>query len=345
MEYRRLGRTDITVSSLCLGTMTFGQQNSQNESFELLDRAVAAGINFLDTAEMYPIPAQRRTYGATETIIGNWLKACGRRDQVILATKVVGRSDWLPHIRGGRARLDRKNIETALNESLKRLQTDYVDLYQLHWPDRRTNFFGRLGYQPEPDDDATPLQETLGVLADLVQAGKVRHVGVSNETPWGLMRYLQLSEQFDLPRTVSIQNPYSLLNRTFEVGLAEISCREQVGLLPYSPLGFGVLTGKYLDEQPANARLTLFPEYHRYTNSAGIEATRAYFELARAHGLSPAQMALAYVTSRPFVCSTIIGATTLEQLDENLGSAGLTLSEDVLEGIEAIHTRHPNPCP
>jgi aryl-alcohol dehydrogenase-like predicted oxidoreductase len=345
MEYRRLGRTDVTVSSLCLGTMTFGQQNSEDEAFALLDRAVAAGINFLDTAEMYPIPAQRRTYGATETIIGNWLQARGGRAQVILATKVVGRSDWLPHIRGGRACLDRKNIEAALNGSLKRLKTDYIDLYQLHWPDRRTNFFGRLGYQPEADDDATPLQATLSVLADLVRSGKVRYVGISNETPWGLMRYLQLSEQSDLPRMVSIQNPYSLLNRTFDVGLAEISCREQVGLLPYSPLGFGVLTGKYLDNRPPEARLTLFPEYSRYTNPAGVETTRAHVELARTHGLSPAQMALAYVTSRPFVCSTIIGATTHEQLDENLGSAALTLSDEVLGGIEAIHARHPNPCP
>jgi len=345
MKYRRLGRTDVTVSSLCLGTMTFGQQNSQVEAFVQLDRAMAAGINFIDTAEMYPVPAQSRTFGATETIIGNWLQARGRREQVILATKVVGHSDWLQHIRDGKACLDRSNIETALNESLKRLQTDYVDLYQLHWPDRHTNFFGRLGYRPQPDEDATPIQETLGVLADLVQAGKVRHVGVSNETPWGLMRYLELSEQLALPRMVSIQNPYSLLNRSFEVGLAEISCREQVGLLAYSPLGFGVLTGKYLHEQPPAARLTLFPEYHRYTNLAGIEATRAYVELAHTHGLSPAQMALAYVTSRPFVCSTIIGATTLEQLAENLGSAALTLPDEVLEGIEAIHTRYPNPCP
>ncbi len=345
MEYRRLGRTGVTVSSLCLGTMTFGQQNSEAEAFAQLDRAMAAGINFIDTAEMYPVPAQARTYGATETIIGKWLKKRGRRDRVILATKVVGRSDWLPHIRGGTACLDRDNIETALNASLKRLQTDYIDLYQLHWPDRRTNFFGRLGYQPESDDDATPLQATLGVLAELVRAGKVRHVGVSNETPWGLMRYLQLSEQTALPRMVSIQNPYNLLNRSFEVGLAEIAHREQAGLLAYSPLGFGVLTGKYLDEQPPDARLTLFPEYCRYTNPAGIEATRAYVELARAHRLSPTQMALAYVDSRPFVCSTVIGATALEQLDENLGSVALTLSDDVLEAIEAIHTRHPNPCP
>lgn len=345
MEYRRLGSTDITVSSLCLGTMTFGQQNSEAEAFAQLDHAMVAGINFIDTAEMYPVPARAGTYGATETIIGNWLTARGRRDRIILATKVVGRSDWLPHIRGSKACLDRGNIESALNASLKRLQTDYIDLYQLHWPDRCSNFFGRLGYQPEADDDATPLPETLGVLADLVQAGKVRHVGVSNETPWGLMRYLQLSGQTALPRMVSIQNPYNLLNRSFEVGLAEIAHREQVGLLPYSPLGFGVLTGKYLDEQPPDARLTLFSEYSRYTNPAGIEATRAYVELACAHGLSQTQMALAYVNSRPFVCATIIGATTLEQLDENLGSAALTLSDELLEGIEAIHTRHPNPCP
>lgn len=347
MKFNRLGRTKFEVSQLCLGTMTFGRQNSEKEAFAQLDRAIAAGINFIDTAEMYPVPAQASTYGATERIIGNWLRHSGRRDRVVLATKVVGRCDWLPHIRGGNARLDRSNIEAAVNSSLRRLNTDYIDLYQLHWPDRKTNFFGRLGFEFDSGDDAgTALEETLTVLNELVAAGKVRHIGVSNETPWGLMQFLQLAEQMKLPRVASIQNPYNLLNRSFEVGLSEIAYREQVGLLAYSPLGFGVLTGKYLGgDAPAEARLNLFPQFDRYVNSAGLDATRAYVELAHAHGLSPAQMALAFVSSRPFVCSNIIGATTLEQLEENISSSETTLSDDLLEAIETIHARHCNPCP
>lgn len=344
MRYNELGQTGLTVSELCLGTMTFGQQNSEAEGFAQLDRATDAGINFIDTAEMYPVPARAETAGRTERIIGNWLKKTGRRDQLILTTKVIGRSDGLNHIRSG-ACLDRENICTALEGSLQRLGTDYLDLYQVHWPDRKTNFFGHLGYQPNDDQDTVPIEETLSVLAELVQSGKVKYVGISNETPWGVMQYLRLAEKLDLPRIVSIQNPYSLLNRSFEVGLAEIAHRELVGLLAYSPLAFGTLTGKYLDQSPADGRLTLFPSFARYTTAIGREATREYVELARKHGLSPAQMALAFINSRPFISSNIIGATTLEQLDENLGSADISLSADLLKDIEEIHQRISNPCP
>jgi aryl-alcohol dehydrogenase-like predicted oxidoreductase len=255
--------------------------------------------------------------------------------------------DWLPHIRGGRSRFNRRHIVAALDTSLKRLQTDYLDLYQLHWPERRTNFFGRLGFEPENDEAAcTPLLETLQALDEQVQAGKIRHIGVSNETPWGVMRFLNLAEQHALPRLVSVQHPYNLLNRSYEVGLAEISWREKAGLLAYSPLGFGVLSGKYLDgARPAGARLTLYPDYARYSNPAAVAATAKYVELARAQGLDPAQMALAYCHSRPILTSTIIGATTLEQLERNIASIDVKLSDEVLAGIEAIHAEHSNPCP
>ncbi|RKT43799.1 NADP(H)-dependent aldo-keto reductase [Thiocapsa rosea] len=346
MELRPLGRTDIRVSALCLGTMTFGEQNSEADAHAQLDRALAAGINFIDTAEMYPVPPRAETIGHTEAYIGNWFASRGCRDQVVLASKVAGPGAWLPHVRGGKARLDRTNIVTALDGSLKRLQTDWIDLYQLHWPDRETNYFGKLGYSPEEDAHSVPLLETLEVLADLVQAGKIRQIGVSNETPWGLMRFLALAQEHVLPRMVSIQNPYSLLNRTFEVGLAEVAIREDCGLLAYSPLGFGVLSGKYLDgARPAGARVTLFERFSRYSNPEAERATAEYVALARRHGLDPAQMALAWVTSRPFVTSNIIGATTPEQLETNLASADLTLPDEVIAQIEAIHTRQPNPAP
>ncbi|MEY6433410.1 NADP(H)-dependent aldo-keto reductase [Thioalkalicoccus limnaeus] len=346
MQRRRLGTTDLEVSVLCLGTMTFGEQNSEAEAHRQLDAAVAAGIDFIDTAEIYPVPPRAETQGLTESFIGTWLARRGRRDDLILASKVAGPGDWLPYLRGGRNRLDRANIEAALNESLERLRTDYLDLYQLHWPDRQTNFFGRLGYRPPGHDDSVPLLETLEVLRDLVASGKVRHVGVSNETPWGLMSALQLARTHGLPRPVSIQNPYSLLNRTFEIGLAEIAMRERCGLLAYSPLGFGTLTGKYLGgARPATGRLTRFERFSRYSNGEAERATADYVELARRHGVRPAQMALAYVTSRPFVTATIIGATNLEQLNENIASHDLTLSEDLEREIDAIHTRQPNPAP
>ena len=347
MEYRQLGNTELNVSLLCLGTMTFGEQNSEDEAHAQLNHAMAAGINFIDTAELYPVPPRGETQGATERFIGSWFRKNGCRDKVILATKVTGASDWLPHLRNGRACLDRKNIQTALDKSLQRLQTDYIDLYQLHWPDRNCNFFGKLGYEQNTNDaQATPILETLQALTDQVRAGKIRHIGVSNETPWGVMQYLQLAQQYDLPRIVSIQNPYSLLNRSFEIGLAEIAHREQCGLLAYSPLAFGTLSGKYLDgNRPADARLTLFERFDRYSNPAGIAATREYVELARSHGLDPAQMALAWVNSRPFLTSNIIGATTLEQLECNLGSIDVKLSDEVVAAVEAIHAEHSNPCP
>jgi len=347
MQYRPLGQTDLKVSLICLGTMTWGEQNTQEEGFAQMDYAVEHGVNFFDTAELYSIPPNAKTYGSTETIIGNWFKARGKRDQVILASKVVGPgADWIPHIRNGQTRLDRKNIEAALHASLQRLQTDYLDLYQLHWPDRNTNFFGKLGYQHDPDEQAVAIEETLAVLNDLVKAGKVRHIGLSNDTPWGVMRFLRASEQRHWPRVVSVQNPYSLLNRSFEVGLAEVALREQVGLLAYSPTGFGVLSGKYLNgQQPAGARITLWPNYSRYTSPQAIAATQAYVELAQQHELDPVQMALAYVNSREFVTSTIIGATSIAQLSSNIASTELVLSEEVMQGIEAIHTQHPNPSP
>lgn len=346
MRRNRLGRTDLTVSAICLGTMTFGEQNTEAEAHDQLDRALDAGVDFIDTAEMYPVPPRAETQGRTEAFVGSWLASRGCRDRVVLATKVAGPSDTMDHIRGAAARLDRPNIEAAITASLRRLQTDYVDLYQLHWPDRNTNYFGQLGYQHTPDDRSVPLEETLGVLADLVQAGKVRHIGISNETPWGLMRMVALAESCGLPRPVSIQNPYSLLNRTFEVGLAECAIREDCGLLAYSPLAFGVLSGKYLDgARPANARLTLYERFARYSNPQAAAATADYVALARRHGLDPAQMALTWVNEQPFVTSNIIGATTLEQLDANLASIAIRLSPDLLDGIESIHKRYPNPAP
>ncbi|HSH42700.1 MAG TPA: NADP(H)-dependent aldo-keto reductase, partial [Arenicellales bacterium] len=345
MHYRKLGHTDIDVSLICLGTMTFGEQNTEREAHEQLDRAVAAGVNFIDTAELYPVPPRGETQGRTEEHIGSWLARRGRRDDLVIASKVAGPTDWCPHIRGGTSHPDAHNIEIALNDSLRRLQTDYIDLYQVHWPDRSANFFGKLGYEYDASP-SLPIEDTLEALARQVEAGRIRHIGISNETPWGTMRYLQLAEARGWPRIVSIQNPYSLLNRSFEIGLAEISQREDVGLLAYSPLGFGVLSGKYLDgARPEGARLTLYERFSRYSNPQGVRATAAYVELALDHGLDPAEMALAYINSRPFVTANIIGATRMEQLESNLGSVDLTLSEEVLEGIEAIHQAHPNPCP
>ena len=347
MEYRRLGKTDIQVSVICLGTMTWGEQNTQAEAFEQMDYAVEQGVNFFDTAELYAIPPCAETYGKTEEIIGNWFQSRKQRKQITLASKVVGPGeDWLPHIREGKTRLTRKHIEAALNASLKRLQTDYIDLYQLHWPDRKTNFFGRLGYNHDPHDTPTPIAETLEVLNDIVNTGKVRHIGLSNETPWGVMEFLSVSEMKNWPRIVSVQNPYSLLNRSFEIGLAEVAIREHTGLLAYSPLGFGVLSGKYLhNKKPKGARITKWPDYNRYMNEQAISATEQYVHLAQIHNLEPAQMALAYVNSRAFVTANIIGATNMQQLKSNIASIDLKLDEAVLHSIEQIHTLHPNPSP
>ncbi|MDR0281291.1 MAG: NADP(H)-dependent aldo-keto reductase [Paucimonas sp.] len=345
MEKRQLGNSGIAVSAIALGTMTWGEQNSEAEAFEQIQVAREAGVNFIDTAEMYPVPPIAKTYGETERIIGNYFARHGGRQDWVLASKVAG-PHRIDHIRGGNARLDRANITAALEDSLKRLQTDYLDLYQLHWPDRQTNFFGQLGYVHDAADEAIAIEDTLEVLDDLVKAGKIRHIGLSNETPWGVARFLHLAETRGWPRAVSIQNPYSLLNRSYEVGLAEISIRENVGLLAYSPLAFGVLSGKYLDgARPAKSRLALFDRFQRYNNPQVERATEAYVALAQEHGVDPAQLALAYVTSRPFLTSNIIGATTLEQLQSNLASVEVKLTEELLQGIEAIHVQQPNPAP
>jgi len=347
MQYRRLGNSDIEVSVICLGTMTWGEQNTRREAFGQMDYALAQGVNFFDTAELYPIPPRADSYAQTEVIIGEWLQRTGNRARVVLASKIAGPgAGWIDHIRAGRTRYDRGNLQAALDGSLRRLGVDCIDLYQLHWPERNTNYFGRLGFEPGAEDDLTPVAETLGVLGEFVQAGKIRYIGLSNETPWGIMRFLQAAGLPELPRVVSVQNPYSLLNRSYEVGAAEVSWRERCGLLAYSPLGFGVLSGKYLHgARPPGARLTLFPDYTRYSGPAAQQATADYAELARRHGLDCAQMALAFVNSRPFLTSTIIGATTMEQLRSNIASIDLELSTEVLEGIEAIHTAHPNPSP
>lgn len=345
MKYRQLGQTDIEVSVICLGTMTFGEQNNEAQAHEQLDYAIAAGVNFIDTAELYAIPPKAETFGLTEQYIGNWLHQRGNREQLVLASKVAGPGEFVRHIRGG-PELNRKHLTEALHGSLKRLRTDYLDLYQVHWPARPTNYFGQLGYQCTDSDLGIPIEETLEVLDEFVRDGKVRHIGISNETPWGTMEYLRWAELREWPRVVSVQNPYSLLNRSYEVGMAEISWRENAGLLAYSPLGFGVLSGKYLNNTAeANARLNLYPHYDRYSNASGVTATKAYAELAKAHELSPTTLALAFVNSRPFLTSNIIGATTLTQLRENLASIDVELSGEILAGIEAIHGQHPNPCP
>ncbi|WP_159876738.1 NADP(H)-dependent aldo-keto reductase [Aquitalea denitrificans] len=350
MQYRKLGDTDVSVSVIALGTMTWGEQNTEAEAHSQIDLALEHGVNLLDAAEMYPVPPRPETQGLTESYIGSWLKKTGQRDRIVLASKIVGPATdpkRPSHFRDGQPHFDRKNLAQALDDSLRRLQTDYLDLYQLHWPDRTANTFGTLGF-PWQDDPAgsTPIEETLSILKEFIVAGKIRAIGLSNETPWGVAQFLKASENLGLPRVVSIQNPYSLLNRLYEIGLSEFSRRENVGLLAYSPLAFGVLSGKYLDGQrPAAARLTLFERFSRYSSEAAETATRAYVELARNHGLSPAQLALAFVNSRPFVTSNIIGATTLAQLQENLDSIHVQLDETVLHQLEAIHARIPNPCP
>lgn len=348
MKYRPLGRTGLDVSLIGLGTMTWGQQNTESEAHAQLDAAVAAGINLVDTAEMYPVPPKPETQGRTESYIGTWLKARGSRDRIVLATKAAGpsRNPGRPnHIRGGDTSFTKRNLEAALNDSLKRLQTDHVDLYQLHWPDRTTNVFGQRGYVHAADEDTVPIEETLDALQSLVQAGKVRFIGVSNETPWGLSRFLHLAETRGLPRVASIQNPYNLVNRSYELGLSEISHREDVGLLVYSALAMGTLTGKYLaGQRPAGSRLTLFDRFGRYKGETVERATYDYVSLFRRHGLDPAQAALAFVNSRPFVASTLIGATSLAQLEANIASVDLQLPDDVIAGIEALQDRYPNPA-
>ncbi|EIJ0981760.1 TPA: NADP(H)-dependent aldo-keto reductase [Vibrio vulnificus] len=344
MQYTKLPHSTLEISKLCLGTMTFGEQNSQQDAFEQLDYAVSQGINFIDTAEMYPVPPKAQSQGLTEQFIGNWLSKSGKREKVLIATKIAGPRN-VPYIRDNMS-LNRRHIHTAIDDSLTRLQTDYVDLYQLHWPQRQTNCFGQLNY-PYPDtQEEVTLIETLEALNELVKAGKIRYIGVSNETPWGVMTLLRLAEKHDLPRIVSIQNPYNLLNRSFEVGLSEISHYEGVQLLAYSPMAFGTLSGKYLDgARPKGARCTLFERFQRYFTPQGLEATNAYVSLARDYGLDPAQMALAFVNQRPFVASNIIGATTLDQLKANIESLNVKLEDEVLNKIQQIGTTYSNPCP
>ena len=345
MKMRPLGNSTIEVSELCLGTMTWGEQNTCDEALEQMDYARSRGINFFDTAEMYPVPPRAETQGRTEEYIGRWLSERGGRDQLVLASKATGPGN--AHIRGGRG-LDRDALLKAFEGSLQRLQTDYLDLYQIHWPNRDTNFFGKLGYRHSSDnaDVEANQHELLKTLSELVASGQVKTVGLSNETPWGVLNFLRLAERYALPRVVSIQNPYNLLNRSFEVGLAEIALRENVGLLAYSPLAFGMLSGKYRHGQrPENARITLFERFQRYNNPQAAVATERYALLAEEHGIDFAQMALAFVTHQPFVTSNIIGATSMAQLKSNIDSAELVLSDALMEGIEAIHTAQPNPAP
>ncbi len=342
MKYRKLGNTDIDVSVICLGTMSYGEQNTMAEAHEQLDYSVDMGVNFIDTAEMYAIPPKEKTYGKTEEIIGTWLAKKSDRDKLIIATKVSG--PGMDYIRGG-SRLNHKQIIKAADESLKRLKTDYIDLYQVHWPERKTNFFGGLGYECS-DEIGISIEETYRAMDQLVKDGKVRNIGISNETPWGTNQYLKLSEKYNLLKIVSVQNPYSLLNRIYEVGLAEISHRERLGLLAYSPLGFGVLTGKYIDSNPKGSRLELFGDWFtRYSNTGSEVAVKKYAELARDHSLTPTELALGFVNTRPFVTSNIIGATKMNQLRENIKSIDLELSQEVIEEIEKIHQLNPNPAP
>ncbi|QJE00858.1 aldo/keto reductase [Massilia forsythiae] len=346
MKKHQLGKTDLTVSRVCLGTMTFGEQNTEADAHSQLDYALERGINFIDTAEMYPVPPQAGTQGTTERFVGTWLHKRGKRDDIVLATKAAGPNPNQTWIRGGRQNLDAVNIRAALEDSLRRLQTDYVDLYQLHWPSRNVPIFGANSFDPAKERAAVPIEDTLAVLDELVKEGKIRHVGVSNESPWGVCEYVKQSETKGLPRIATIQNLYNLSARAFETTLLDEVCyREGVSLLAYSPLAFGQLSAKYIDDPKAHGRLTIYPPTWspRYLRPAVLDATREYAALARANGLTPAQMALAWCYSRWFVASTIIGATSLAQLKENIDAEQVTLPDAVVAGIDAIHARYTNP--
>ena len=349
MKFKALGQSGIQVPEICLGTMTFGEQNNQQEAFEQLNYALDQGLYFWDTAEMYPVPPKPETQGSTEQIIGNWIAKHGQRDKLFLASKIAGPSQGGSHIRDGQTRFIASEIQSALDGSLKRLQTDYIDLYQLHWPQRPTNFFGTLGYNNEQahfNHNMTPLVETLEALSAEVKKGRIRHIGLSNETPWGTMKFLQLSKELGLEKIVSVQNPYSLLNRTYEIGMSEIAHHEGIGLLAYSPLAFGYLTGKYRHgARPKEGRITKFSRFTRYSNPQSDWATEQYALLAEKHGLTLTQLALAFIKHQFFVTSTIIGATTMQQLKENIQAFDVDLSEEVLQGIEIIHRQQPNPAP
>ncbi len=346
MKYRKLGNTNLDVSLICLGTMTYGEQNTEAEGFEQMDYAVEKGINFFDTAELYAIPPKQKTYGKTEEIIGNWFQKRKNRKKIILATKIAG--PGLKWIRGGGSQYSSKSIEEALNDSLKRLKTDYVDLYQLHWPERNTNYFGDLDYEHNTNEKKwNSFDSILNVFKKLIDQGKIRYIGLSNETPWGFSKFLQIANEKKLPKVVSVQNPYNLVNRSYEVGMSEISMRENAGLLAYSPLAAGYLTGKYRNKQmPKNSRMDLFYEnYPRYHNERTYNAVDEYFKIAKKNTVSLTQLSQAFVNSRDFVTSNIIGATTMSQLKENVESINISLNEEVINEINLVHEKIPNPAP
>ena len=345
MDYNLLPGTEIKVSKICLGTMTFGRQNNEKEGHEQMDYSFDRGINFFDTAELYPVPPSPETQGKTEKIIGSWLKKTGKRDKIIIASKVAGPSSFSQHIRKNMS-YSKATINEAINNSLKRLRTDYIDLYQIHWPERVTNFFGKRGYEFHKEDQwQYNFDLILDVLNENIKEGKIRNIGISNETPWGLMKYVNESNE-NRPKIISIQNPYSLLNRTFEIGNSEVCHKENIGLLAYSPLGFGTLTGKYLGgNMPKNARLTLFPHYDRFSNKESKKAIQKYYDLAKENGMSLTTMALSFVNDRSFVTSNIIGATSIDQLKENIDSYKIFLSDELLDKINIIHNNQPNPAP
>ena len=345
MNYKKLGNTDINLSTICLGTMTWGEQNSQEEGFQQMDYALDQGVNFWDTAELYSIPPRAETFGHTEIIIGNWFKKTKKRKQVILATKVCG--PMRSYVRGGGNQYGVKNITEALEGSLKRLQTDYIDLYQLHWPERNTNMFGRLGYEHNDVGDWNKFEDILGNLKKFVDDGKIRHVGLSNETPWGTKKFLEVAKEKRLPRMMSVQNPYNLLNRTYEVGLAEISIRDQIGLLAYSPLAIGYLTGKYRNNQiPKKSRLDVDRDFWtRYNKPNAEKAVEAYYQIAKKNNIDMAQMSLKFCEIQPFVTSVIIGATTMEQLKTDIESVNVKLTDEIIKEINEVQKIYPNPCP
>ena len=346
MKYRKLGNTNLDVSLICLGTMTYGEQNTEAEGFEQMDYAVEKGINFFDTAELYAIPPKQKTYGKTEEIIGNWFQKRKNRKKIILATKIAG--PGLKWIRGGGSQYSSKSIEEALNDSLKRLKTDYIDLYQLHWPERNTNYFGDLDYEHNTNEKKwNSFDSILNVFKKLIDQGKIRYIGLSNETPWGFSKFLQIANEKKLPRVVSVQNPYNLVNRSYEVGMSEISIRENAGLLAYSPLAAGYLTGKYRNKQmPKNSRMDLFYEnYPRYHNERTYNAVDEYFKIAKKNAVSLTQLSQAFVNSRDFVTSNIIGATTMSQLKENVESINISLTQEVINEINLVHEKIPNPAP
>jgi aryl-alcohol dehydrogenase-like predicted oxidoreductase len=344
MRYTNLPNTNLEVSEICLGTMTFGNQNTEAEAHSQMDYAFERGINFFDTAEMYPIGGNEHIFGSTERYIGSWFKKSGKRDRIVLATKIAGPNRGMGYIRQP-LDFSKKSIHEAVDLSLKNLQTDYIDLYQMHWPERVMNMFGKRGVTETDNQWQDNISEVLTTYDGLIKEGKIKHIGVSNENPWGVMKFLSESEKHGLPRITTIQNPYSLLNRLFEVGLSEICMRENVGLLAYSPLGFGFLTGKYLDGTPANSRMGTFPNFVRYTNENCYKVTRLYQELAHNLGLTLTEMALAFVHHQQFVTSTIIGATNLDQLEENINAFDVRLTDEVLKQIEKIQETIPNPAP